>query len=67
MHLEEEVELEGLTVAHKLPSTKDCNVVCDQRHDADLESRKRCLSLYESEILGLVARDGLEALLEDGP
>lgn len=67
MHLEEEVELKGLTVAHKLPSTEDCDVVYYQRNDADLECRKRCLSLYESEILRLVARDGLKAFLENGP
>jgi hypothetical protein len=67
VHLEQEVELEGLATAHQLPAAEYHRVVDDERDDADLEGRERCLSLYESEVLGLVASNGLEALLEDGP
>lgn len=67
MDLEEKVELEGLTVAHELPSTEDYNVVCDQRDNADLECRERRLPLDEAEVLGLVASDGLKAFLENRP
>lgn len=65
--LEEKVELEGLAVAHQLSAAEDNNVVCDERDCACLEGRKRCLALYESEILGFVASDGLEDSLKDGP
>jgi hypothetical protein len=67
VHLEQEVELERLPLAHKLPTAEDYDVVGDKRHYADLEGRKRCLSLYEAEVLWLVPGDGLEALFEDGP
>jgi len=65
--LEEKVELEGLTVAHELSSAEDYDVVGNQRDNADLECRERRLSLDEAEVLGLVARDGLEAFLENRP
>ena len=67
VHLEEKVELEGLTVAHKLPTTEDYSVVYNQRDNADLECRKGRLSLHEAEVLRLVARNGLKALFEDWP
>lgn len=65
--LEQEVELEGLTPAHQLATAKDDNVVCDEEGRAALEGRERSLALHEAEILGLVASDGLECLLEDRP
>jgi hypothetical protein len=67
VHLEQKVELERLPIAHKLAPAKDCNVVYDERSDADFEGGERRLSLDEAEVLGLVACNGLEALLKDRP
>ena len=67
VHLEEKVELERLTVAHKLPASEDNDVVCDECDHTDFERRKRRLSLYEAKVLRLVAHNRLKHLLEDGP
>jgi hypothetical protein len=67
VHLEQEVELERLASAHQLPTAKDDDVVCDERSGARLERRERRLAGDEAEVLGLVASNGLEDLLEDGP
>jgi hypothetical protein len=67
VHLEQEVQLEGLAAAHELSSTEDYNVVCQKRDDADLESGQGGLAGDEAEVLRLVANNGLEDSLEDGP
>lgn len=65
--LEQEVELEWLTSSHQLATTEDDDVVCDEEGRARLERRERGFALHEAEVLRLVANDGLESLLEDGP
>jgi hypothetical protein len=67
VHLEQEVELEWLAVAHQLPSAKDDNVVCKKCDGACLERRERGLAGDEAEVLRLVANNWLESCLEDGP
>jgi hypothetical protein len=67
VHLEQKVELKRLSAAHKLAPAEDCDVVYDERNDANFERGERRLSLYEAEVLGLVASNGLEALLKDRP
>lgn len=67
VHLEQEVQLEGLAVAHKLPSTEDYNVVCEKCDGARLERRQGRLAGDEAEVLGFVADDWLEGCFEDGP
>ena len=67
VQLEEKAELEGLAIAHKLPAAKNYNVVYKERDNTSLEGRERCDALLEAEVLGLVARNGLKDLFENGP
>lgn len=65
--LEQEVELEWLAATHQFTTAEDDDVVCDEEGRAGLEGREGCFAGHEAEILGLVANDGLESLLEDRP
>lgn len=65
--LEEEVELEGLATTHELSATEDDDVVADEHGGSLLEGSHWGLSRDEAEVLGLVALDRGEGLLEDGP
>jgi hypothetical protein len=67
VHLEQKVQLEGLAVAHELPSTEDYYVVCEKCDGACLERRQRRLAGDEAEVLRLVASNWLEGCFEDGP
>lgn len=67
VHLEKKAELEGLAIAHKLPAAENYNVVHKKRDNTRLQGRERCDALLEAEVLGLVARNGLKDLFENGP
>ncbi len=64
---EDGLELEGLTVAHELPSTKDDGVVDDDEDGGRLERGHRRLERHKLEVIGRVADDGSPGLIEDGP
>lgn len=67
VNLEEEVELERLATTHELSATKDDDVVGNEHGGRLLEGGHGGLSRDEAEVLGLVALDRGEGLLEDGP
>ena len=64
---EESPELERFAIAHQLATTKDDGIVDDDEDARLLQCRHRCLAGDESEILGRIAREQLEALAEVGP
>lgn len=63
----ERLELERLPVAHQLATTKDDNVVDDNKNGCRLEGRHRCLEGYEIELLGRISSHSLPRLAKDGP
>jgi hypothetical protein len=67
VHLEQEVELEWLTLAHQLPPAEDYNVVCEKRNSARLERGEGCLAGNEAEVLRFIAGNWLESCFENRP
>lgn len=64
---EQRLELEGLTVAHKLPTAKDDGVVDGDEDGGRLERRHGSLERHELEVGDRVAHDGRPGLVEDRP
>lgn len=67
VHLEQEAQLERRAIPHELPSAKDDKIVCKKNNGACLQVRDGRLSWDELEVVGGIAHDLLEALVEDGP
>lgn len=64
---EKRLELEGLTVMHQLATTKDDDVVDDDKDGGRLEGRHGRLERHELEVVGGIANNELKGLVEDGP
>jgi hypothetical protein len=64
---EETLELERLAVAHPLATTKDDAVVNDNEDRCRLEGGHGSLERHKLEVIGGVADNGSESLVEDGP
>jgi len=64
---EDRPELERLTIAHQLATTKDDNVVDDNKDGVCLEGRHGCLEGNEIKLLGRISSHGLPSLAKDGP
>ena len=67
MDQEQCLELEGLAVAHELPTTEDDTVVDSDEDGGRLECRHGRLERHELEVVGRVAHNGRPGLVEDGP
>lgn len=67
MDHEQRVQLEGRTVAHQLPPSKNDDVVCENSQSALLQRRHGRHQGLEVEVLGVKAGDGIEDFVEDGP
>jgi len=64
---EERLQLEGFSVAHQAPAAEDDDVV-DHDEDAGLPQRRHGRgACSEPEVIGGIAHDQLEGLVEDGP
>ena len=65
--LEEKAELEGLATAHEFSAAEDDDVVGDEHGDGLLEGSHWRLARNEAEVAGVVAFEGDESSLKDGP
>jgi len=65
--LEEEIQLEGWPIPHKLPPAKDYEVVGSENACACLEGGDGSLPGNESKILGFITHCRLVRLFKDGP
>ena len=63
----ERLELERLTVAHQLATTKNDSIVDDNEDRSRLEGRHGRLERNELEFINRVADDSSPCLVEDGP
>lgn len=67
MDLEWAVQLERWAVAHKLASSEDNSVVCNQHNRSGLQGRHWSGAWLELEVLWVVAHNGREGLVKDRP
>lgn len=67
VHEEDGLELERLPAAHPLPAAEDYDVVDDHEDGRLLQRGHGRLARHELELIGRVAGDVLEGLVEDGP
>jgi hypothetical protein len=67
VHLEQPIELQGRSATHNLSAAEDDYVVGDEDNSRGGESGKGRYTLFEAEVLRLVAFDGLKGPLEDWP
>lgn len=61
------LELEGWSIPHQFPSTEYDRVIYDNKDRRLLQGRHGRLAGDEFEVIGRVAHDQLEGLVEDGP
>lgn len=67
MNLKQPVQRVRRATPHNLPPSKYYNVVGYQHRCGRFQRRHRRLPRHKSEVLRLVAFDGFECFLEDGP
>lgn len=58
VNYEERLELQRLSISHKLPSTKDDDIVCDYHCRRLAQGRHWRLALGKLKVLGRISHDG---------
>lgn len=61
------VEHKGLTILHQFTTAEDDDIVCDEANGRLFQGRHGGGPRYEEKIVGGVANDALESLVEDWP
>lgn len=64
---EQGFQLEGLPIAHQLPTAENDHVVDDDEYRGRFQSRHRRFERNESEIVSRIACNGLEGFAEERP